>query len=200
MTLTYGYLRGTFGLPYGGYCIRPQSLPEIVLHASNENQRMFCVVGRYSEVTRWLEGSHVLVLNQSAMEATFTHELVVEVYTEYSALSRMIWGLDRLDVQLVIRIARTWDRQREVGSQFHPLLKLIVPSGISLDEIRRQLQTAVAGETVDATHNKELLNNVLSRVSTYDTVGSGCTGHSQMSPNSLPPYEYRRRLPPSYYD
>ncbi|KAJ2828549.1 hypothetical protein IWW50_001328 [Coemansia erecta] len=201
MTLQYGYLHGTFGLPYGGYCIRPPSLTDIVLQASNEHRWMFCVIGRFHEVSSWLENRpEILVRNQSSMESTFTHELVAEVYTESSALSRMFWGLDNLDVKLIIRIARTWDRRRDsVGCQFHPLLKLIVPSGVALGEIRERLRDAVPGQVLDATRDKVLLNRALAQVSTHESGWSRNAECTRMSLNTLPPYEYRR-VPPSYYD
>ncbi|KAJ2850723.1 hypothetical protein IWW36_001692 [Coemansia brasiliensis] len=199
--VTYGYLRGTFGLPYGGYCIRPESVDEIVLQASNEHQRMFCIVGRYSDVQEWMEQHNSTVLNQSAMEATFTHELVVEVFSKSSPWTRMIWGLDSLDVQLVIRIARVWDRQSNASSQFHPLLKLVAPSGISLKEVCDQLHGMQPEQTKDITYDKELLNRALARVSTRgsaDTYGSG--SYARADSSGLPPYEYHRRLPPPYHD
>ncbi|KAJ2801754.1 hypothetical protein H4R20_003551 [Coemansia guatemalensis] len=202
MPLQYGYLHGTFGLPYGGYCIRPQSLEDVVLQADNEHKQMFCVIGRYSEVAEWLEHNQHMILNQSAMEATFTHELVVELYTQSSALSRAIWGLKGIDVQLIIRIARTWDRKRhDEGSQFHPLLKIIVPSGISMPEIREELDCAEPYKLRDATHNKSLLNTVLSRTASRNTSSSYPKRSSgPLSPPALPAYERREQLPPSYFD
>ncbi|KAJ2451021.1 hypothetical protein EV183_003880 [Coemansia sp. RSA 2336] len=191
----YGYLRGTFGLPYGGYCIRPETVDEVVLQASNEYRRMYCIVGKYSDVREWMAQHDSIVLNQSSMEATFTHELVIEVFTESSSWTRMIWGLDSLDVQLVIRIARVWDRQPNASSQFHPVLRLIAPSGISLREVCDQLASMQPEQTKDITSDKHVVGKALARVSTRNSAAScGSGGHS------LPPYEYRRRLPPPYHD
>ncbi|KAJ1740946.1 hypothetical protein LPJ78_003904 [Coemansia sp. RSA 989] len=193
--ITYGYLRGTFGLPYGGYCIRPENVDEIVLQASNEYRRMFSILGKYSDVQKWMTRHRSTVLNQSSMEATFTHELVIEVFTESSSWTRMIWGLDSLNVQLVIRIARIWDRQSNASSQFHPVLKLIAPSGISLFEICEHLQSMQPEQTKDITSDKYVLNKTLARVSTRDsTYSCGSDSHG------LPPYECHRRLPPPYHN
>ncbi|KAJ2609197.1 hypothetical protein H4S08_004147 [Coemansia sp. RSA 1365] len=201
MQLQYGYLRGTFGLPYGGYCIRPQCLEDVVLQADNDHKQMFCVIGRYDEVIEWLDHNQHIVLNHSSMQATFTHELIVELYTHSSTLSRAIWGLKKLNVQLVIRIARTWDRNNDLGSQFHPLLKIIVPSGISLPEIRSELDCAQSDKLRDATHNKNLLNTVLSRTSSRGTSSTYPKRNSgTLSPSVLPAYERRDQLPPSYFD
>ncbi|KAJ2162827.1 hypothetical protein GGF46_000391 [Coemansia sp. RSA 552] len=188
MALRYGYLRGTFGMPYGGYCMRPTSLDRILLQADNDNQQMFCVVGRYREVADWLCRNDCAAVIQSSMRATFTHELVAEVYTKASALSRMIWGLDAIDVQLVVRIARTWDRRSSAegaGDQFHPLLKLIATSGISLSEIRDELRKAVPGKMRDTTRDRKLLCAALARVSTRGSA-SGSEPTFVMPPSALP--------------
>ncbi|KAJ2844946.1 hypothetical protein J3B02_004818, partial [Coemansia erecta] len=64
MGIQYGFLQGTFGLPYGGYCIRPQRLDDIVLNADSAQSQMFCVIGKYSEVMEWLENNDRMVANQ----------------------------------------------------------------------------------------------------------------------------------------
>ncbi|KAJ2498291.1 hypothetical protein GGH96_004440 [Coemansia sp. RSA 1972] len=189
MSLQYGYLRGTFGLPYGGYCIRPSHLNAITLQSSNPHQQMFCILGSYHSVTSWLNNNPIAVLNEPSTQPTFTHELVVEVYTQSSYLSRMVWGLNALDVQLVVRIARVWDRGENKASQFHPLLKVIVPSGILLSEVCAKLQEAVPGQLLDATRDKELVDRTVARTTSRNS-------HRAQS-LCLPPYEHRQ-LPPSY--
>ncbi|KAJ2137507.1 hypothetical protein IW137_000268 [Coemansia sp. RSA 1287] len=188
MSLQYGYLRGTFGLPYGGYCIRPSHLHAIDLQPSNPHQQMFCILGPYHSVTSWLSHNPIPVLVEPPTQPTFTHELIVEVYTQSSYLSRMVWGLDSIYVQFVIRIGRVWDRGENKGSQFHPLLKMVAPSGVLLTEMCAKLKEAVPGQLLDATKDKELVDRAVARTASSDL-------HRVQT--CLPPYEHRQ-LPPSY--
>ncbi|KAJ2722640.1 hypothetical protein GGI07_003167 [Coemansia sp. Benny D115] len=209
--LQYGFLQGTFGLPYGGYCVQPKVLNDIVLNADSPYLQMFCVIGKYSEVMRWLEGNDRMVANQCTSQDTFTHDLIVEVYTKAPKLVQLLRGKGNSTVQLVIRIARTWDRSSKSGrgtDQFKPMVKSIVPSGITLAEIFDELAGASPGDVVDATVNKALLDVVLSRVSTR-TLATAAQQQQQQAPASpsgssrsgfLPVYEYSRELPPSYYE
>ncbi|KAJ2449670.1 hypothetical protein GGF42_004702 [Coemansia sp. RSA 2424] len=212
MSIHYGYLQGTFGLPYGGYCVRPPRLGDITLSADNEHLQMFCVLGRFSEVQEWLEEHHSMVCNECTVRRTFTHDLIVEVYSKASFLERLFKGQDGIDVQLVIRIARTWDRRKEGtdSGQFKPMLKAIVPSGITLPEIRDVLRRAVPGVVLDTTTNKALLNVVLSRVTTRCSASGPNPDDSfeqrrylSLSPSPgqaglLPAYETLDELPPEY--
>ncbi|KAJ2897181.1 hypothetical protein IWW38_001806, partial [Coemansia aciculifera] len=76
MSIHYGYLQGTFGMPYGGYCVRPPQLSDITLNADNEHLRMYCVLGRFGEVKRWLEEHNLMVCNECTVHDTFTHDLI----------------------------------------------------------------------------------------------------------------------------
>ncbi|KAJ2485589.1 hypothetical protein EV174_001622, partial [Coemansia sp. RSA 2320] len=78
MSMHYGYLQGTFGMPYGGYCVRPPQLRDIELSAQNEHLRMFCIVGTFCEAMEWLEANDLMVSNLCTEQATFTHDLVAE--------------------------------------------------------------------------------------------------------------------------
>ncbi|KAJ1867956.1 hypothetical protein H4R99_003114 [Coemansia sp. RSA 1722] len=215
MGVQYGFLQGTFGLPYGGYCIRPQNLGDIVLNADSPQSQMFCVIGKYSEVMGWLENNDRMVSNQCTSHDTFTHDLTVEMYSKTSSLVRIIRGKRNIDVQLVIRIARTWDRKNvsksSSSSQFKPMVKGIVPSGVTLAEIKCQFAEAPAGTLVDATVDKALLDVVLTRVSSRSsTIASNQQQQTQPIPGSpsssfattvalLPVYEHTEELPPDYY-
>ncbi|KAJ2488800.1 hypothetical protein IWW37_004504 [Coemansia sp. RSA 2050] len=212
MSFHYGYLQGTFGMPYGGYCVKPPRLGDITLSAENEHLRMFCVLGRFSQVAEWLENNSLTVLNQCTVRDTFTHDLIVEVYSRASFLERLLMGQDEIEVQLVIRISRTWDRRKDENSQFKPMLKALVPSGITLPEIRDVLRRAEPGVVLDTTKNKDLSNAALSRVMTRcsgmtsnpdDHFGRG--GHRcLLSPSPrrggllLPAYEVSAEPPPEY--
>ncbi|KAJ2014802.1 hypothetical protein IWW57_005800 [Coemansia sp. S610] len=212
MSFHYGYLQGTFGLPYGGYCVKPPQLGDITLSAENEHLRMFCVLGRFSQVAEWLEDNNFMVLNQCTDSGTFTHDLVVEVYSRASFLERLLVGQGEIEVQLVIRISRTWDGRKDENSQFKPMLKALVPSGITLPEIRDVLRRVEPGVVLDTTRDKDLFNAALSRVTTrcsamssnpdehFDQGGHGCL----LSPSPgrgglrLPAYEVSAELPPEY--
>ncbi|KAJ1955440.1 hypothetical protein EC988_001883 [Linderina pennispora] len=172
MALKYGFLQGTFGLPYGGYCVQPRTLADILLDASNQHLSMFCVTGTYAEVLAWLSRQDdIMVANHHCTQDTYTHDLVVELYTHSSRLKRLFKGLSGTDVQLVIRIARTWDRRLNRTSQdFRPLVKIIVPAGITLKEISEKMRTSAPDSVVDATADKGLLSVVLERVSTRDSM------------------------------
>ncbi|KAJ2740670.1 hypothetical protein GGI20_005686, partial [Coemansia sp. BCRC 34301] len=125
------------------------------------------------------------------------------VYSKASFLERLFKGQDGIDVQLVIRIARTWDRRKDTSSQFKPMLKAIVPSGISFPEIRDVLRRAVPGVVFDTTSNKVLVNVVLSRVTTRCSE-LGQRRYLSMSPSPeragllLPAYESSDEPPPEY--
>ncbi|KAJ2469703.1 hypothetical protein GGI03_000151 [Coemansia sp. RSA 2337] len=198
-------------MPYGGYCVRPPRLGDIMLSAENEHLRMFCVLGRFSQVTEWLEDNNLMVSNQCTVHDTFTHDLIVEVYSRASFLERLFMGQEGIEVQLVIRIARTWDRRKDENSQFHPMLKAIVPSGITLPEIRDVLRRVEPGVVLDTTNNKDLLNVVLSRITTRcSAMGPnpddlfGREGHLSLTPPSprrrglLPAYDAPAEPPPEY--
>ncbi|KAJ2397925.1 hypothetical protein GGI05_000381 [Coemansia sp. RSA 2603] len=204
MTIQYGFLQGTFGLPYGGYCVRPRRLGDIVLSADSAYLGMFCVIGKYSEVIEWLVLNDRMVANQCTAQDTYTHDLIIEIYSRASLLTRIVRGRNNIDVQLVIRISRTWDRdfRHAASSQFKPILKVVVPSGVTLSEIREQLESAVPGKLVDATCNKELLDIVLTRVSSRSSTINGRTNSEnprvQPEQTRLPVYEYNNDLPPKY--
>ncbi|KAJ2874581.1 hypothetical protein FB639_004085, partial [Coemansia asiatica] len=96
--------------------------------------------------------------------------------------------------------------------QFKPMIKGIVPSGVTLAEIKCQLTEAPAGVVVDATIDKVLLDVVLTRVSSRSSAISNhhqqqqqhtCTtpGSPSTSITSalLPVYEHTEELPPDYY-
>ncbi|KAJ2392389.1 hypothetical protein GGI23_005227 [Coemansia sp. RSA 2559] len=160
---------------------------------------MFCVLGKYSEVLGWLEGNDRMVANLCTTQDTFTHDLAVEVYDKASTLSRILRGRSNIDVQLVIRIARTWDRDAmnrtsKAGPlcQFRPLLKVLVPSGVTLSEIKAELERAEPHTLLDATRNKILLDVVLTRVSTR---GSALSSDAQAP---LPSYQCSIEQPPRY--
>ncbi|KAJ1795565.1 hypothetical protein LPJ59_004271 [Coemansia sp. RSA 2399] len=199
MVLRYGFLQGTFGLPYGGYCVRPFRLNDIMLDADNPGLSMFCVLGKYCEVLEWLEGNDRMVANLCTTQDTFTHDLTVEVYDKASTLSRVLRGRGSIDVQLVIRIARTWDRDAMYRApkagplrQFRPLLKVLVPSGVTLSEIKAELERAEPHTLLDDTRNKNLLDVVLTRVSTRGSVLSS----DARAP--LPSYQRSIEQPPRY--
>ncbi|KAI8323191.1 hypothetical protein GQ54DRAFT_116305 [Martensiomyces pterosporus] len=202
MALKYGFLQGTFGLPYGGYCVKPLHLNDIVLNADSPHLSMFCITGKLGEVMDWLEANDHMVANQCTSQDTYTHDIAVEVYTQSSAIARMFKGKTSVDVQLVIRIARTWDRQKEGKKEFRPMLKVIVPSGITLPEVREELARAKPNAVVDATANKALLDVVLSRVSTRDSMlGAGRPRSPAVDGSmALPAYENPSDLPPAYIE
>lgn len=204
MALTYGYLQGTFGLPYGGYCVRPQHLDDILLNAGHKDLQMFCILGRMGEVQEWLKLNDRMVSNVCTTQDTFTHDLMVEIYSQDTWLTRLFKGGKLgMSVQLVIRIARTWDQGKAAGSansQFKPVARILVPAGVTLAEIGNIVETMelVSGEEwVDATRNKPLLNKVLTRVSTR---GEMIKEKEMQSGgiNCLPKYEFRKVLPPTY--
>ncbi|KAJ1961865.1 hypothetical protein GGI12_003008 [Dipsacomyces acuminosporus] len=110
-----------------------------------------------------------------------------------------------MDVQLVMRILRTWDRQGVKQKEFKPVLKVIVPSGVTLPEIREELGRATPNVLLDATSNKELLDTVLSRVTSRNSaltrsqsVGSNSSSGSSGS-QLPPPYESSSNAPPPAY-
>ncbi|KAI9500923.1 hypothetical protein GGI25_004844 [Coemansia spiralis] len=177
MITQYGFLQGTFGLPYGGYCIRPLHLNDILLSPNNPSLSMFCILGKYGEVLKWLCNNNRIVVSLCTTQDTFTHDLAVEVYNKSSTLARIIKGKRAVDVQLVIRIARTWDRGCTLSSspscQFKPMVKILAPSGITLAEISSELNRAIPGSMLDVTRNKALLSMALSRVSTRSSYLSG---------------------------
>ncbi|KAJ2763568.1 hypothetical protein IWQ56_004813, partial [Coemansia nantahalensis] len=153
--LRYGYLRGTFGLPYGGYVIQEPCPADVELDAGNRHRQMFCVIGRLGDALGWLEGNRHSVTVKQTAEATFTREVVAEVYTRSSQLTQLLWGVDGVDAQLVIRIGRTWERRpHDASTQFHPLLKAIAPSGIAMCEVAALLRRAAPGQPLDAAGGK----------------------------------------------
>ncbi|KAJ2825621.1 hypothetical protein GGI24_003110 [Coemansia furcata] len=198
MSVHYGYLQGTFGLPYGGYCVRPPRLGDITLSAENEHLRMFCVVGPFSQVNEWLEDNNLMVSNQCTVRDTFTHDLIIEVYSHASFLERLFMGQEGIEVQLVIRIARTWDRRKDENSQFKPMLKAIVPSGITLPEIRDVLRRAEPGIVLDTTRDKDLLNVVLSRITTRCSAMEPNPDYLIERGDLLPAYDVSTEPPPEY--
>ncbi|KAJ2659770.1 hypothetical protein IWW48_003283 [Coemansia sp. RSA 1200] len=209
MVLQYGFLQGTFGLPYGGYCVRPQRLDNIILSADNPGISMFCVLGKYSDVLAWLDkNSNQTVVSLCTAQGTFTHDLTVEVYNKSSTLVRLMRGKGAIDVQLVIRIARTWDRdamdyksKQEDGSacrNFRPMLRVLVPSGVTLSDIRAELERAEPYTLLDATRDKNLLDTVLTRTSKKGDDCSGFFGETQEEA-PLPGYkESIEQSPPRY--
>ncbi|KAJ1665206.1 hypothetical protein EV178_003384 [Coemansia sp. RSA 1646] len=161
---------------------------------------MFCVLGKYNEVLKWLQGNDRMVANLCTAQDTFTHDLTVEVYNKSSTLSRMLRGVKGIDAQLVIRIARVWDRDAMdqpgiagPSRQFKPMLRVLVPSGITLSEIKDELERAELHTLLDATRDKNLLDVVLTRVSTR---GSAQSGDIQAAP--LPRYQRSIEQPPRY--
>ncbi|KAJ2514618.1 hypothetical protein H4217_005663 [Coemansia sp. RSA 1939] len=209
MVLQYGFLQGTFGLPYGGYCVRPQRLSNIMLSADNPGISMFCVLGRYSDVLAWLdEKSNRTVASLCTTQGTFTHDLTVEVYNKSSTLVRLMRGKGAIDVQLVIRIARTWDHDAmdyksnpEDGSacrSFRPMLRVLVPSGVALSDISAELERAEPYTLLDATGDKSLLDTVLTRASTRRDDCSGFSDETQEEVH-LPGYKESIEQPPPRY-
>ncbi|KAJ1724947.1 hypothetical protein LPJ61_005688 [Coemansia biformis] len=189
--LRYGYLRGTFGLPYGGYTIQEPHPIDVELDAANEHRQMFCVLGRFSAVTGWLDGNQHTITARQAAQATFTREIVAEVYTESSWIAQMLWGLGCLDVQLVIRIGRTWDRRpRDRSCQFFPVLKVIAPSEVVMDDIGALLRRAVPGQVLDAAREKDLVARTLSRAPSHGLPPYRRGSMSLPSPSPRPPPEY----------
>ncbi|KAJ1892412.1 hypothetical protein LPJ66_006357 [Kickxella alabastrina] len=156
----------------------------------------------------WLGRSSSMVANRCTAQDTFTHDLAVEVYMRESPLMRFVRGKNNINVQLVVRIARTWDGGcgvPGVSDQFKPFLKSIVPSGITLAEIAGELKRASPGLVTAATSNKTLLNVVLARVSSQSPVevdhgqnNYGLHSFPHTRDNGLSVCEYDSELPPLY--
>ncbi|KAJ2705423.1 hypothetical protein H4R19_005122 [Coemansia spiralis] len=186
MTLRYGYLRGTFGLPYGGYVMQEPRAADVVLDAGNEHRQMFCVIGRLGDALRWLEDNLHSVTVKEGAQATFTREVVAEVYTKSSWLTQLLWGVDAADAQVIIRIGRTWDRRPPgATTQFHPLRKAIALSGVALSEIGALLRRAVPEQTLDTV---------------CDKAKHPAAAGSSVTVNTLPLYCQRTHSPPAYVD
>ncbi|KAJ2596574.1 hypothetical protein GGH99_007493 [Coemansia sp. RSA 1285] len=153
--LQYGFLQGTFGLPYGGYLVHP---PRGALRnrlVLSESMSMFGVLGTQTEIIQCLKHLHPMVFCKTNTQPTYTSDIVVELYTStqqsqpqapgsgwaYHAIplfGRWLQTLFTQQRQLVIRSGRTF-----TPSDFKPLVRIRVPQGMTLSEIAGVLETAL---------------------------------------------------------
>ncbi|KAJ2659762.1 hypothetical protein IWW48_003275 [Coemansia sp. RSA 1200] len=151
--LQYGFLQGTFGLPYGGYLVQP---PRGALRnrlVLSESMNMFGVLGTQTEIIQCLKHLHAMVFCKTNTQPTYTSDIVVELYTStqqaqapgsgwaYHAipmLGRWLQKLFTQQRQLVIRSGRTF-----TPSDFKPLVRIRVPQGMTLSEIAGVLEAAL---------------------------------------------------------
>ncbi|KAJ2860325.1 hypothetical protein GGI22_002742 [Coemansia erecta] len=216
----YGFLQGTFGLPYGGCLVHP---PRNALHSTlvlSDSMNMFSVLGTQEEIVQCLRHMHAMVFCKT-MARTFAADIVVELYTKsqsqapgsgwgYHAIPLLGGWLDALFTrqrQLVIRSGRTF-----TPSEFKPLVRIRIPQGLTLSEIAGVLESAIASPqtaatagNVDLTRDKAINIKVMGRSRSAALLGIDCSPDSDdpfdqdadPATCSLPPYQRYDALPSS---
>ncbi|KAJ1853425.1 hypothetical protein LPJ73_002651 [Coemansia sp. RSA 2703] len=188
--LQYGFLQGTFGLPYGGYLVRPPAaLPSTLL--LTQKVPMFSVIGRRDEICALLRSMHTMVFSHMAAR-TYTADIVIEVYPVDRTAWRMPRWLDftsRTPRQLVIRAGRTF-----VPADFDPLLAVRAPQGISMREIADVLARCWDQRAVDLTRDKALNISLMGRSRSMQLADhehlDELHGFATDDSFSLPPYHH----------
>ncbi|KAJ2553925.1 hypothetical protein EV175_002761 [Coemansia sp. RSA 1933] len=209
--LQYGFLQGTFGLPYGGYLVHP---PPTALDSTlvlSDSMNMFSVLGTQTEIVQCLRHMHAMVFCKTTQH-TFASDVVVELYTKQRAQSPgTAWGVHAIPVlgrwldalftqqrQLVIRPGRTF-----TPSDFRPLVRIRIPQGVKLSEIATVLESAIASPqaaahdgNVDLTRDKAINIKVMGRSRSASLLGidSAADHHlhdfdADPAACSLPPYQ-----------
>lgn len=181
----YGYLQGTFGLPYGGYLIQPPApLRQLVL---TEHRSMFSVIGSHREILQCLRHLRVPVFSQMRSRS-YTADLVIELYRHRmppisSIMDAVRWLASPAQRQLVIRAGRTF-----VPREFKPLARIQVPQGLALDEMAGVLEDLRFRGTHDLTRNKAINISVMGRLAQEPTKDE----------SELPKYQPTEHRPPAY--
>ncbi|KAI9500913.1 hypothetical protein BX070DRAFT_236971 [Coemansia spiralis] len=172
----YGFLRGTFGLPYGGYLVQP---PHGALRNAlvlSESMNMFSVLGTQREIIEFLRHMRTMIFCK-VPSRSFTSEIVVEMYPRPAQHPLSSWCstipfLGRwVDIvfsrqrQLVIRAGRSF-----TPSDFKPLLRIHAPQGLMLCEIAAIVESSAStprsaykNGCVDLTRDKALNIKVMGR-------------------------------------
>ncbi|KAJ1665196.1 hypothetical protein IW140_003538 [Coemansia sp. RSA 1813] len=210
--LQYGFLQGTFGLPYGGYLVQP---PRGALGSTlvlSDSMNMFSVLGTQTEIVQCLHDMHAMVFCKT-MARSFTSDIVVEMYTKprsqapgtgwgYHAIPFLGHWFDSLFTQqrqLVIRSGRTF-----MPSDLKPLVRIRIPQGVTLSEIAGVLESSIDSPhaaardgNVDLTRDKAINIRVMGRSRSASLLGIGCSDDSDdlfdtdadAAACSLPPYQ-----------
>ncbi|KAJ1719441.1 hypothetical protein LPJ53_005802 [Coemansia erecta] len=191
--LQYGFLQGTFGLPYGGYLVHPPGALPPTLNLT-QKMPMFGAIGRRDEICALLRSMHTMVFSQMAAR-TYTADIVIEVYpVNRSAAWRVPRWLDFAGAnaprQLVIRAGRTF-----VPADFDPLLSIRAPQGISMREIAEVLMQSWNRRTVDLTRDKALNISLMGRsrsaqLADLDDENDDHRAFSSDDNFTLPPYHH----------
>ncbi|KAJ2706317.1 hypothetical protein FB645_001712 [Coemansia sp. IMI 203386] len=191
----YGFLQGTFGLPYGGYLVHPPHQLQSTLKLTDA-VNMFSVIGTQKEIIDYLKTMRTMVFtNMSAR--TYTSDIVVEVYrttTEASFLKR--WLDFSPERQLVIRAGRTF-----IPSDFKPIVRIQAPQGLMMCEIASILEKPIKGSTINLTRDKDLNIRVMGRSRSASLLDlDDHTKYHLDDLDSLPPYQRQSKdgLPPAY--
>ncbi|KAJ1939239.1 hypothetical protein GGF37_004478, partial [Kickxella alabastrina] len=92
--LKYGFLQGTFGLPYGGYIVRPAYGLRTTLTLT-DSASMFSVFGTKQEIISYLRSMQTMVFTKMTAR-TYTSDIVVELYrtTEHNQMTLLRRLLD----------------------------------------------------------------------------------------------------------
>ncbi|KAJ1884960.1 hypothetical protein LPJ66_010359, partial [Kickxella alabastrina] len=171
--LKYGFLQGTFGLPYGGYIVRPAYGLRTTLTLT-DSASMFSVFGTKQEIISYLRSMQTMVFTKMTAR-TYTSDIVVELYrtTEHNQMTLLRRLLDfSPQRQLVIRAGRSF-----TPSDFKPLVRIQAPQGLRLCEIAGILEDTAGGAAatavaplggkkfaVNLTRDKELNIRVMGRL------------------------------------
>ncbi|KAJ1957720.1 hypothetical protein EC988_000683, partial [Linderina pennispora] len=116
--LRFGFLQGTFGLPYGGHLVQPEALPDTI--ALTPSMPMFACLGSARQI-------HGFLVQQTRTSLCTVNVpcgsggLVVEMYRDRS-YDRLAGWWDMGQRQVVVRAQRAFS-----VSEFRPLLRVTVP-------------------------------------------------------------------------
>ncbi|KAJ1735469.1 hypothetical protein LPJ61_000535 [Coemansia biformis] len=222
--LAYGFLQGTFGLPYGGYLVPPPRRLRSTLTLTDAAP-MFSAVGTRRQIIECLRTMPSMAFCKMAT-GTCTSDLLIELYRAMPALSlvdeycarrsaangllgrlallaaccwrRLIGRLFSQERQLVIRSA-----QPSGPSDLKPLLRIRAPQGIMLSEIAALMDTVEDGAELDLTRDKAVNIRVMgrSRAASLLAADNGLLDDDNDDNPAflLPPYQrYQADLPPAY--
>ncbi|KAJ2766581.1 hypothetical protein IWQ57_004302, partial [Coemansia nantahalensis] len=224
--LAYGFLRGTRGLPYGGYLQPPPYALRSTLALTDANS-MFSVVGTRRQIVECLRAMPAMAFCKMAA-GTCTTDLLVELYRAVPALSlgdeyrarrsaatgllsrlallasccwkRVVARLFSQERQLVIRAAQVSPVDSGAAK---PLLRIRAPQGIMLSEIAALMDTAESVAELDLTRDKAVNIRVMgrSRAASLLAAGAGLFGDDDDDDENpaflLPPYQpHQADLPP----
>ncbi|KAJ1648040.1 hypothetical protein LPJ64_000657 [Coemansia asiatica] len=189
----YGFLQGTFGLPYGGYLVHPPHKLQSTLILSDAVS-MFSVIGTKQEITSFLKTMRTMIFTHMSAR-TYTSDIVVELYRTTPETSIIKKWIDfSTERQLVIRAGRTF-----TPSDFKPILRIQAPQGLMMCEIASILEKPIKGSTINLTRDKALNIKVMGRSRSASNLATKNSNHPD-DLDFLPPYRKQSEdgLPPAY--